>query len=433
MKSPLAILLLLTASASAEPRKLTLSGANTFGGGTTVNGTLLVGPKDGPFTVKDFTAREEALTRDIHVRLNAVRRRREATPAFRVPLFPFVPIGFYAMCLFMLWYLSRPAPDQGEVPPAAPRPDGIRVGVVGGVAINTAHELGHNFYQRAYMKQPVLFRDSANDGFHEAIGDTIALSVTPEYLVRIGMIDKAPDASKDLGLLMNRALEKIAFLPFGLLVDQWRWQVFSGQVTPDHYNSAWWALRTKYQGISAPTARGEEFFDPASKYHVASVVPYTRYFLAAILQFQFHRALAKEAGCTLPLNRCSIYESAAAGKKTAQPSVRFWSRNGNEKTAQFPDIVAAIQVIQGGERAFNSTVLAIAANAAREPERRLKSLTAAESRVLRAMAGGGLNKQIAHDLGLSEITVKQHVKAILRKLDVINRTQAVLKLHAAGN
>jgi peptidyl-dipeptidase A len=165
------------------------------------------------------------------------------------------------------------------------------------------HELGHNFYQRAYNTLPPIFRDSANDGFHEAIGDTIALSV------------KAPDASKDLGLLMNRALEKIAFLPFGLLVDQWRWQVFSGQVTPDHYNSAWWALRTKYQGISAPTARGEEFFDPASKYHVASVVPYTRYFLAAILQFQFHRALAKEAGCTLPLNRCSIYESAAAGKK----------------------------------------------------------------------------------------------------------------------
>lgn len=177
------------------------------------------------------------------------------------------------------------------------------------------HELGHNFYQRAYNTLPPLFRDSANDGFHEAIGDTIALSVTPEYLVKIGMLGTAPDASHDTGLLMKRALEKISFLPFGLLVDQWRWQVFSGQVKPDQYNKAWWDLRTKYQGIVAPSVRGEEFFDAGSKYHVASVVPYTRYFLAAILQFQFHRALAKEAGCTLPLHRCSIYDSAAAGKK----------------------------------------------------------------------------------------------------------------------
>jgi len=177
------------------------------------------------------------------------------------------------------------------------------------------HELGHNFYQRAYNTLPPLFRDSANDGFHEAIGDTIALSVTPEYLVKIGMLDKAPDASHDTGLLMKKALEKIAFLPFGLLVDQWRWQVFSGQVRPEQYNAAWWSLRTKYQGISAPSARGDEFFDAGSKYHVAAVVPYTRYFLAAILQFQFHRALAKETGCTLPLHRCSIYDSAAAGKK----------------------------------------------------------------------------------------------------------------------
>lgn len=177
------------------------------------------------------------------------------------------------------------------------------------------HELGHNFYQRAYNTLPPLFRDSANDGFHEAIGDTIALSVTPEYLVKIGMLGTAPDASHDTGLLMKRALEKISFLPFGLLVDQWRWQVFSGQVKPDQYNKAWWDLRTKYQGIVAPSVRGEEFFDAGSKYHVAAVVPYTRYFLAAILQFQFHRALAKEAGCTLPLHRCSIYDSAAAGKK----------------------------------------------------------------------------------------------------------------------
>ncbi len=177
------------------------------------------------------------------------------------------------------------------------------------------HELGHNFYQRAYRKLPVLYRDSANDGFHEAIGDTIALSVTPEYLVRIGLLNKAPDPSRDIGLLMSRALDKIAFLPFGLLIDQWRWDVFSGKVPPASYNKAWWDLRLKYQGIAPPSERGEEFFDPGAKYHVPGNTPYMRYFLADILQFQFHRALSKIADCTTPLHRCSIYESKEAGKR----------------------------------------------------------------------------------------------------------------------
>jgi peptidyl-dipeptidase A len=182
------------------------------------------------------------------------------------------------------------------------------------------HELGHNFYQRAYNTQPILFRDSANDGFHEAIGDTIALSVTPEYLVKLGFINKAPDASKDIGLLLHKALEKIAFLPFGLMIDQWRWRVFSGEIPPDKYNQAWWDLRLKYQGIAPPTTRSDAAdFDPGAKYHVPANVPYTRYFLADILQFQFHRALSEAAGCPgkngTPLHRCSIYESKEAGKK----------------------------------------------------------------------------------------------------------------------
>ena len=177
------------------------------------------------------------------------------------------------------------------------------------------HELGHNYYQRAYKDQPVLFRDSANDGFHEAIGDTIALSVTPEYLVQIGLLDKAPDASRDIGLLLGRALEKVAFLPFGLLIDQWRWKVFSGEVTPADYNKSWWALRLQYQGIAPPEPRGEQFFDPGAKYHVPDNTPYTRYFLAHILQFQFHRALSQAAGCTAPLHRCSVYGSEEVGRR----------------------------------------------------------------------------------------------------------------------
>ena len=177
------------------------------------------------------------------------------------------------------------------------------------------HELGHNFYQRAYNPQPFLFRDSANDGFHEAIGDTIALSITPEYLVKLGLIAKAPDSSRDIGLLLRQALDKVAFLPFGLLIDQWRWKVFSGQITPQQYNAAWWELRRKYQGVAEPVARSEDDFDPGAKYHVPANVPYTRYFLAHLLQFQFHKALAESAGCKDPVHRCSIYGSKEAGAR----------------------------------------------------------------------------------------------------------------------
>jgi peptidyl-dipeptidase A len=177
------------------------------------------------------------------------------------------------------------------------------------------HELGHNFYQRAYNTQPPLFQGSANDGFHEAVGDTIALSVTPEYLKQIGLISTVPPASGDIDYLLQQALEKVAFLPFGLLIDKWRWEVFSGQVKPDEYNKAWWDLRLKYQGVAPPVARTEADFDPGAKYHVPGNVPYARYFLARIYQFQFQRGLCKVAGFKGPLHRCSIYGNTDAGAR----------------------------------------------------------------------------------------------------------------------
>jgi peptidyl-dipeptidase A len=177
------------------------------------------------------------------------------------------------------------------------------------------HELGHNYYQMAYSTKPFLFRDSANDGFHEAIGDTIALSVTPNYLKQLGLIDKVPDQTADIGFLLNRALDKVAFLPFGYLIDQWRWKVFSGEIGPNDYNKAWWDLREKYQGVAPPVPRTEQDFDPGAKYHVPANTPYARYFLAAILQFQFHRALCREAGFSGPLYQCSIYGNKKAGEK----------------------------------------------------------------------------------------------------------------------
>ena len=179
------------------------------------------------------------------------------------------------------------------------------------------HELGHNYYQRAYNKQPLLYLNSANDGFHEAIGDFAALSVTPDYLVRIGLLDaaKMPDPSKDIGLLLRQAMEKVPGMPWTALVDKWRWGVFSGTTPPSGYNKAWTDLRLQYQGIIPPVERSEADFDPGAKYHIPGNTPYARYFLARILQFQFYEAACKQAGWKGPLHRCSIYGDKAVGAR----------------------------------------------------------------------------------------------------------------------
>jgi peptidyl-dipeptidase A len=181
--------------------------------------------------------------------------------------------------------------------------------------VTVHHELGHNYYQMAYRNQPFFFQNGANDGFHEAIGDSIALNVTPVYLKKLGLIDEIPPESADIPLLLRTALDKIAFLPFGLLIDKWRWQVYSGEVTQKHYNIAWWALREKYQGIAPPVERSEADFDPGAKYHIPGNVPYMRYFLARVYQFQFYRAMCQAAGYKGPLNRCSVYGSKQAGAR----------------------------------------------------------------------------------------------------------------------
>lgn len=179
------------------------------------------------------------------------------------------------------------------------------------------HELGHNYYQRAYQRQPALYLSGANDGFHEAIGDFVALSITPDYLVKIGLLDQAkvPSADKDIGLLLRQAMDKVAFLPFGLLIDKWRWGVFSGAIPAGGYEKGWNDLRLQYQGIVPPVARDETKFDPGAKYHVPASVPYTRYFLARLLQFQFYEAACKQAGWKGPLHRCSFYGNKEVGAK----------------------------------------------------------------------------------------------------------------------
>jgi peptidyl-dipeptidase A len=179
------------------------------------------------------------------------------------------------------------------------------------------HELGHNYYQRAYQDQDTLFQNGAHDGFHEAIGDFVALSVTPEYLVQIGLLDAnaVPDESADLGLLMDLALDKIAFLPFAVMMDQWRWRVFRGEIAPEDYNTAWWELRNQYQGVYPPVERPADAFDPGAKYHIANNVPYLRYFLSYILQFQFQQTACEMAGWEGPLHRCTVYGNEEVGAR----------------------------------------------------------------------------------------------------------------------
>ena len=204
------------------------------------------------------------------------------------------------------------------------------------------HELGHNFYQRAYNAQPPLFRDSANDGFHEAIGDTIALSVTPEYLVKLGLLDQRAGHLEGHRPAARKALEKVAFLPFGLLIDQWRWKVFSGEITPAQYNKAWWDLRLKYQGVAPPVARTEEDFDPGAKYHVAGERALHALLPGATSCSSSSTARSrKTAGCTEPLNRCSIYGNKEAGRSAgddardgAEPAVAGRARDADRASAQ---------------------------------------------------------------------------------------------------
>jgi peptidyl-dipeptidase A len=178
------------------------------------------------------------------------------------------------------------------------------------------HELGHVYYDLWYKDQPFLFQNGAHEGFHEAIGDTVNLSMTPAYLAQIGLVSEAGTSREAvINQQMKMALEKIAFLPFGKLIDEWRWKVFSGEVTPENYNASWWALREQYQGVAAPVARTEADFDPGAKYHVPGNVSYTRYFLSFIIQFQFHKALCEAAGFKGPLSECSMYGNEVAGRK----------------------------------------------------------------------------------------------------------------------
>ena len=210
------------------------------------------------------------------------------------------------------------------------------------------HELGHVYYYLAYNDKPPLFQTGAHDGFHEAIGDTIVLSMTPKYLQSIGLVN-AQDQSKEalINAQMRMALAKVSFMPFGLMIDRWRWGVFDGSIKPDHYNQAWWELKAKYQGVAPATPRGEEFFDAGAKYHVPGNTPYTRYFLSHILQFQFYKALCDASGYKGPLYECSFYGNKEAGQK-------YWAMLGKGAGQPWQK---TMKELTGGEKMDGSAVL----------------------------------------------------------------------------
>ena len=218
--------------------------------------------------------------------------------------------------------------------------------ITGDDFITIHHELGHNFYQRAYRNQPFLFRDGANDGFHEAIGDAITLSMTPRYLVEVGLLDQEPADGRDVPALLRTALERVPYLPFALATDKWRWKVFAGEITPEDYNGAWWDLARRYQGIAPPVPRSESDFDPAAKYHVAANVPLVPYFIAVILQFQFHRAFARQSGYVGPLHQYSVHGDKAAGRKLG-------AMLAMGRSQPWPDALSALT----GEREMDATAL----------------------------------------------------------------------------
>jgi peptidyl-dipeptidase A len=227
------------------------------------------------------------------------------------------PLDRDAVCHASAWDMNMGGdPDNGEGPDVRTK---MCIGPDETDFTTIYHELGHVYYYLAYDKLPPLLQGGANDGFHEAIGDTIVLAMTPEYLHSVGLVD-APQRSRQalIDAQMRMALAKVAFLPFGLVIDRWRWGVFDGSIKPDRYNAAWWQLKAQYQGVAPPTPRGEEFFDAGAKYHVPANTPYLRYFLADILEFQFYKGLCQAAGHSGPLYDCTFYGNKAAGQK-------FWA------------------------------------------------------------------------------------------------------------
>jgi peptidyl-dipeptidase A len=289
-----------------------------------------------PYPAASIESADRMLQKD---KWDAVRMTRSAENFYTSIGFPALPQSFWERSM-----LTRPR-DREVVCHASAwdmdNKDDVRIKMcikpIEEDLFTVYHELGHVYYYIWYKDQPILFQDGAHDGFHEAIGDAINLSVTPAYLRKIGLVgDVTPSKEAIINQQMKMALDKIAFLPFGKLIDEWRWGVFDGRIKPADYNKAWWELREKYQGVSAPVARTEEDFDPGAKYHIPGNTPYTRYFLSFILQFQFHKALCDAAGYPGPLNECSIFGSTEAGKKygamLAQGASQPWQETMQELT-----------------------------------------------------------------------------------------------------
>ncbi|KAH9396896.1 hypothetical protein TYRP_003196 [Tyrophagus putrescentiae] len=208
--------------------------------------------------------------------------------------------------------------------------------------VTVHHEMGHIQYYMNYVVQPPIYRRGANPGFHEAIGDLIALAVaTPQHLVKVDLLEPIPPADVEkinLNYQMKMALDKVAFLPFAYVMDKWRWDVFGEVATTETaMNRRWWEYRLQYQGLSPPVAdrkRNERDFDPGAKYHIPAGVEYVRYFASHVLQFQFYERMCKTvAGIT----EQNLYTCDFDGNKEAGAALMAMLAQGSSRS--WPDIL----------------------------------------------------------------------------------------------
>ncbi|XP_036127494.1 angiotensin-converting enzyme 2 isoform X3 [Molossus molossus] len=180
------------------------------------------------------------------------------------------------------------------------------------------HEMGHIKYDMAYAEQPYLLRNGANEGFHEAVGEVISLSVaTPKHLKVIGLLqpDFNEDNETEINFLFKQALSIVGTLPFTYMLEKWRWMVFKGEIPKEQWMQKWWEMKRDIVGVVEPVPHDETYCDPASLFHVASDYSFIRYFTRTIFQFQFQEALCQIANHEGPLHKCDISNSRKAGEE----------------------------------------------------------------------------------------------------------------------
>ncbi|UYZ63832.1 M2 family metallopeptidase [Hymenobacter weizhouensis] len=162
----------------------------------------------------------------------------------------------------------------------------------------THHELGHIYYYLTYTNPqvPVLLRQGANRAYHEAMGSLMGLAATQKpFLAGLSLVD-ANAKTDQTQTLLKEALNYAVFIPFASgVMSEWENSFYADKLPADQLNARWWQLCKQYQGIVPPTARGENYLDPATKTHINDdPAQYYDYALSYVILFQLHDHIAKK-------------------------------------------------------------------------------------------------------------------------------------------